>query len=177
MKKAELTTGMHVAIARGRKWLDFGIDEAIVLDADTLYEEVSYGYNSQKYTVTFEDPRNPGQRVTGIAMRKGGKSVAVLRLKTNWMRIPAETEWQVQLVGLNSLVGLWEDCKAQVDEDKARKDAARAQKLDARVANSTQWAKLKEDHLLLNSGVSFDAESGRVTLTIGRLKDLLEGHS
>ena len=177
MKKAELTKGMHVAIARGRDWESAGVDEAIVLDADMLYEEPYYRRSGEKQ-IGFVDPRYPDGGLVFVPAIPRGKQLAVLHGKPSWsFGQKGDVQWEAKLVGLNQIVGPYEECKKVVDERNAEAREARAQKVAARDARTVEWERLKDDHLLLNSGVSFDADTGRVTMTIGRLKDLLEGRS
>lgn len=167
MKKAELTTGMHVGVGRGRDWANWGVSEGYVLDATHLYVD-SYGKK-----VTFDDPLNPGKTVEILArVSTAGGRVAVLKRRY----YGGSVEWAPELVGLALIVGTFEETNKVVEEVKARKAAVRKEEADTKARQAEAFALLLADYPALGS-YKVRHEGGRVTLPLDLLREILEGNA
>lgn len=175
MKRSELAKGMRVAISRSRDWQQYSVAEAYVLDAATTYINPQRGWaRDGAPTVEFDDPRNPGVKVTAqntrVARTGERGSIATLK-KGEWGTDP---DWKVELIPAQQIVGSYEEASATIAENRARKEAARKATADRQNSNADAFLELRKAYPALdNYRTRFDAASGTVTIPLDTLKNLL----
>lgn len=173
MKRSELTTGQHVAVRLAQDWVNRGVWEAIVLDTDTLYDHYRYGLGRSHDPIEWPDPHDPNKTVKLTVQRATGKGgqVALLVHKRSW----GDLQWQPELTALASIVGPYEECKAEVDRATAARAKREMEKAAEQTANREAFEALKADYPLLDtSRVQGGRGSAHVTIPIDLLRTILD---